>query len=541
MRILSTLLALLLCTTALQAQKKKKNKKEKEKIEETIVSDEPIVEEVVMEIQAEPIEETRVSQNLSDASGSFYISDTYSAKNLTVVYRNSPERVYALMKTSTQTLITPFIFENFYALFSQSDYATIRVNGLNGTINSKGESVIPCLYDNFSNFLIDEQVYFIASTPGGNYGVINESNEVLIPFDYSSLSQIYRMNNYLKAKKGNLFGIINPISKKEVIPFLYQELEPYNSTQIRVKKDNLYNYIDASGNPILSKWYTNLNINDEGLMIARYNNKDGVIDLTEKTIIPFEYDRIERTYSDAGAYQVQKNGKYGIITKEGTVVIPVQYDNLQSANTYYIVSSGSRKGIVDKSGKILLPLEYEEIERTDKNLLVRKNGKQNILDKDLKPAFTQQYDDLKQISLDGSYYTSHYLVSKGVKKGIIDLTGKPVVDVAYDNFIPSSSSSYRASYTQPITAVKGGKYGMVDLSNKVVIPFEYEYLMPLNSFLVIVGKKGKYGITEIYNPAAQVLPIEYSFIAYKQGKTLVAYKDKFISFKVNGSKIIPQN
>lgn len=197
---------------------------------------------------------------------------------------------------------------------------------------------------------------------------------------------------------------------------------------------------------------------------------------------------------------------------------------------------GGVKGIISTDGKVVLPLEYESIEQINQSILVRKKGNSTLLNKDLVSITAQQYDDIKPMYFENGYNVSNFIVTKDGKKGIIDGTGKVVMDIKYDNFI-ASGGSYRSYYKLPMIAVKGGKHGMVDLNNKVVIPFEYENLLPLNSFLTIVGKNGKFGVIEIYNPATVVMPIEYKFIAFKQGKNLVAYKDKFLKFNVNGSKI----
>lgn len=521
-----------------EAQKRKKSKQPVEI--EAVEDDVPVVEEIrVVEVAPE----SSSYAQLRNENGPLYMYDSYTSKDVAVVYQGSgyDNRQYGLLKISTQTQLTPLVFESISAHFSQSNYATVSINGKYGTVNNKGEVVIPCIYERLYNFFIDEQIFFIA-TANGYSGVIDESNGVLIPFLYTTLNKMYGQTPYLQAKLGNKLGVIDPISKKTTIPFLYDEIESYNGNILRVKKDAQYNLLDPAGNVMFSKWYASLYLHDETLFIARYQGKDGVIDLQENTVIPFEYEKIERSYLDGPiTYIVQKNGKYGLIARDGTVPVPIQYDYLRNfSGGNLIASRDNKKGIISKEGKVLMPVDYEEIERNDRNIVVRKNGKFGLLTRDFQPLLPMEYDDIQQMGFDGSYSISYYLVTKNGKKGVMDISGKTVIDVLYDNFVPVSNN-YRMVFKQPLVAIKGGKYGMIDLYNKPVVPFEYDHLQPLNSFLLIVGKKGKFGVREIYNMTADVLPVKYTFVAYKQGNNLVAYNEAegYARFRVAGNKITP--
>ncbi len=161
-----------------------------------------------------------------------------------------------------------------------------------------------------------------------------------------------------------------------------------------------------------------------------------------------------------------------------------------------------------------------------------------MLNKDLQSIFPSQFEDIQQIYLEGSYNANYFIATKNSKKGILDLTGNTVVDFVYDDFVPNNTG-YRPTYKQPLVAIKNNKQGMIDLANKVIIPFEYDYVQSLNSFLAIVGKKEKFGVMDIYNQTVMPLPMEYTFITHKPGSDLVAYKNEFKRFHVNGSKITP--
>ena len=540
-------LTLMLCvfTLTTQAQKKKKTKKTEEPssevapVSDMVIFEEP-VQEIVVEVEQAP---APLLKNLQNENGPFYIYETNSTKDVAIVYQGTGynDRRYALFKTSTQTLLTPFIFDNITSHFGQFPYATVSINGKYGTINNEGKIVVPCIYERFSNFFIDEQLYFIVAL-NGLYGSINEFNEVLIPFEYTNLSNIYRMNPFMLAKKGQHYGVIDPISKRNIISFEYDEIVIYSANLLRVKKDNQYNFIDASGKAILSKWYSSLNVQDDNTVIARIDGRNGIIDLTEKIVVPFEYERIDKAYLEgSSAYLVQKNGKFGLIGKDGAVLIPVIYDNLRtfSYNSMLLVSQDNRKGLISKEGKVLLPVQYEEIELIERNILIKKDGKWGMLDKELKSVLELQYEEIQHMSVEGGS-GANYIVTRNSKRGVADATGKLIVPVSYDNFVPHANT-YRGVYKFPLVCIKAGKYGIVDQAGKVIVPFNFDQLIPLNSFLLIASKNNKFGVIEIYNPSSVILPMEYAFITYKQGNNLIAYKDAFVRFRVSGNKVTPLN
>lgn len=65
---------------------------------------------------------------------------------------------------------------------------------------------------------------------------------------------------------------------------------------------------------------------DEGMIIAQKDGKAGVIDITEKTLIPFIYDKIGAFSNCTDLAPVIKNKKQGFINRKGEIIIPLEYD-----------------------------------------------------------------------------------------------------------------------------------------------------------------------------------------------------------------------
>jgi hypothetical protein len=523
----------LVCT----AQDKKKSKKEKKEDQEIVVEEvifeEPVPEirEIRLDVEAAPTREPR-----RDGTEPYFLQESVVAKDVSIVYQGSGygNQRYALYTYQSQKKLTPFIFESINNNFSRYDQASVTLYGKTGVINTKGEVIVPIIYEGFSSFEIDNQLFYIGSK-GGLYGVINSQNDVIIPFMYEHLSRGRSSSLLLTVKQFGKYGLLNLASKQIVLPIEFEELSTYGD-YITAKKDGLYNYYGDDGQPLFTTWYESLRKVDEDQIIVRLAGKEGTINLAGKTTIPLQYQRLEYFYGLGGTYfTATKDGKEGILKGDGSVAIPLIYDRMQSyQRDQLIVSKGALKGIIAVDGQTILPIEYDIIEKTNRSLIVKKKGEYSLIDRSNQPILSS-FSNIQSQYIDGSTYL---LASKNNKLGIYDESGRVVIAPEYDQFLPTSTSSYGGSnYKFPMVAKKDGKLGMVDKGNKILLPFEYDELVTINSFLVGAKKNSMYGVFEIYNPKAIALPFEYDFLIYKEGK-LVGYKSGFKNFAVQGTKVI---
>ncbi|BAV07179.1 WG containing repeat-containing protein [Filimonas lacunae] len=490
------------------------------------------------------------SRYYNDEDGAYYLSENYADKGISIVYKGESynNKRYAIIETASRKKLTPFIFESFSAAFyGAGNTATVTINGKYGIVNARGEMVLPCKYDLLSSFTIDEQTYYIA-TIKNKAGIISENGEAILPFDYSYLESTSSGKHLFVAQQGDMYGLINVVSKEVVLPFEYSKIA-VSREYIKVTKDDKYTFVGLNGKPVTKDWYSYLYVYDD-FAVAETNGRFGVIDLTGKILFPFEYDKLERisNNTDNSSYFIaRKNGKYGVLNREGNVVAPFEYDDL--TRIYYhpllVATQKGRKGLINMNGKVVLPLEYNAITVTEKSFLLKKEDKYGLLGRELNVILPVNFDYIKSISIDNSYRNNYFLVKQHGKVGVCTNTGERILDIIYDDLVPSVTSRYSESntYKTPFIAVKKGKYGMVEQKadasseSKALIPFEYEDLDYLSTFLVIAKKSGKYGVLTTYENKV-VLPFEYQMLSNKDGN-VIGYKDGFVQFKSYGRGITP--
>jgi len=246
-------------------------------------------------------------------------------------------QLYGLVDADDKYVVKP-IYKEVDFNFGRTEGLS-KVEGANnkyGLINPKGKEVVPCKYDNLSDFI---NGYAIAEVKTSNleskYALLDSTGREAIPLKYGHL-EYYPDDMVLVAGETNAsnVGLIS-VSGKVLIPFQYE---------FWAKK--------------ISK----------GLWPVAKNNVCGVVNLKNETIVPFEYEMIE-SYSDAlglAPAKKDKNGKYGFIDRKGKVVIPFNYADAWPSGKYLAVKKDGKWGVIDAAAKTILPFEYASKKPTTK-------------------------------------------------------------------------------------------------------------------------------------------------------------------------------
>lgn len=189
-------------------------------------------------------------------------------------------------------------------------------------------------------------------------------------------------NRYAASKDGKNYGLIAPRGKM-IIPFQYQRLESiyYNSKTI------------------------------DSIFIAKADDKYGLINLENKIVLDFIYDKIR--YGEF-EFPCVKNGKWGLVSRQNEPLIEHKYDKLIMPETpmnCYIVSKEGKYGAVNRDESILIQLQYEHLCLNKNGLFAaKKNNKWGILNQkgeylsDFVFEFIDCYNDLFRVKLEGNIF-----------------------------------------------------------------------------------------------------------------------------------------
>ena len=376
---------------------------------------------------------------------------------------------------------------------------SFQSNNKYGMRADDGSILIEAQYDElhfgFSGFMLAKK--------DGKAGVINEGNQVVLPFEYERLELLYNNGvcevprgvaledmRLLARKPDGLVGIINGRGKI---------LSPFRAC----RSAEVVHFYDAPRHEnlgIILSYPGNYNkLMRQTAIIISSSEGCGVVSANGATILPFEYREIASVSLSRNATWVRviKEEKVGLYDLRGKWVLEPKYEdgfglfaNLnhekntdfanmiearfsppQDGDNY--VPSGT--GIVDTLGNIVLPFEYNDLSKTFVSGGVR-----------------------------------HFWAQKVGLWGVVDINNKVVVPFMHREFV--RQYEFEGKLYLSLKDSTNTLYGMLSMDNKMVLPFQYTYFADGNSkLLVVLDKSYKNGLVNMRGEV--VLPLQYSNIS----------------------------
>lgn len=239
----------------------------------------------------------------------------------------------------------------------------------------------------------------------------------------------------------------------------------------------------------------------EGEVIAKENDKIGVIDEKGNTKIKFEYDMIksDEYYTEENGYK--KSGyivrrtdtegyKYGYYDYEGSQVLQEEYDQItrltqiESNDIYLISAKNGQYGVYINNSKIIntqyQSIEYNSdleifvVERTEKFGVINLKGVEI-----LKPEYPE-------LQINGIYI---YTV-KDEEKKVWDTNGKEI-DIDFETVIQKTNSEYFIKLEKGYYSILNSK--MEQISNQNYNYLEYIY----DDYFIATNEEDKSGIIDL--------------------------------------------
>lgn len=376
-------------------------------------------------------------------------------------------------------------------------------NGKTGMKANDGTVLLPAEYDD----LHFQYCGFMVASKAGRFGVINEANEVVIPFSYKRLELLYKPLAFqvpkgvpledlrlLATREDGQSGLING-KGETVFPFRENRFVHAHYFYPAARSSQGYVSSDPPAYPAAMR---------QTVLIYHQPGERGVVGMDGQIVLPFEYAAIEISYGNQESdsqnpewvQAVKADGKAGLfdLRLRRWLIEPKFYGGigaLQNLNpgekpfypTLFATQTETepdeagvtyiRSGLIDSTGKTVLPFEYDGF---DKHFL--HDGKLNF--------WTQ----------------------KG-KWGVVDIDNKVVVPFEHAKPIQKFVLNGRPHFS--LKDPSDQFFGMLSMDDQMVIPFQYKWLGDHNGRLVIfVNEEMKCGLIDAKGTVA--LPATYTDI-----------------------------
>ena len=358
-------------------------------------------------------------------------------------------------------------------------------------------SVLILLFLNLGALSAQEHPGFRILSRDNHYGVVNDFDEVVIPFEFQRLEVLYtgmatqvpkgvhlRNIRLLASKEGKYFGILDGTGKV-VFPYRFTKLA------------HLHYFYPAERTP-----YGNLitppppyeEVLRQTAIIFRFDSA-GVVNGNGEQILPFEFRDVKPVYGSPHPGWVSvhtRDGRAGIFDLHGHWLIEprftdvpevfrnIQLEDMPMYPTLLVANEEKegryRYGLIDSLGHTVIPFEYDEF------------------------GLAFKWKDQWQI-----------WAKKSGKWGMVDYENREVIPFEYGR--PNRNYLIDGQLYISVMSPDAQLCGLISGKNEVVLPFQYHSLNPGNDrLLLFLGENKKSGLVDL--EGREALPAAYDAISY---------------------------
>lgn len=365
-------------------------------------------------------DQIQVLENIDDNDNIWY------EKNVLKVMQNGK---YGLIDLNGKKLLD-CEYDEINVMKGIENSLLIKKDGYVGLINNAGTILIDVKYSDIKNLGTTYKEGYITIDENGKCGIVSTTKIQILENKYNEIKQVYLGDNYYVVEDGKE-KIINQAGET-LIDNGFDDIKSSTKRGIIFTQKDLYGEMSTSGDILIEAKYQDLKEANEGIYIAKKDEKYGIIDENEKEKVPFEYTGIIYNEKANVFLAEDENYKTTIIndkyeTKLNGVLVELnvndkyirmrvgsdyKYYNLsleeitsQEAlpnNTLFLKKENGKYGYVDKKENVVVDYIYDDA--TEQNpygfVAVKKDGVWGSLDRNGKIIISPKYKMENNLKID---------------------------------------------------------------------------------------------------------------------------------------------
>ena len=309
-------------------------------------------------------------------------------------------------------------------IWYEENVLKVKKDGKYGLINFNGAKILDTKYDDIYSLKGTKNSLIIVE--GEKIGLASNVGDIIVPAEYKRIVAAGNdySNGYIVSNAEDKYGLIS-VEKKTVLEPKYDEIKQVSGNGMHVVREGETLKIVSEAGLVLDEGFDDvLQINGDNLVLKRGENV-GVISAADKTEkIPFEYQELKDI--ENSHFIAKKDDKYGVIDENNKTVLDFNFSYIkQRKDTDFIEA--------DKSST--------ETEIYDKNMTLKLTG--IVSNVDVEKGFIQirvgqeqkyynfKFEEKKAVD----FFPNHtlFLSKKDGKYGYTNANGDVVVDYMYDD------------------------------------------------------------------------------------------------------------
>lgn len=417
-----------------------------------------------------------------------------------------------------------------------------EIDGKKGLMNNKFEVLIPPTYQylSYSSLIGSEKEYFIFSHNDsiekyGNklaVGIIDEDNKIILPDDFSDISQ-YGRSEF----KSDEYKTVSP---------LYYFFLASKDTAVNKK------YAVFSGKtvqPITDYVFDNWIIRDT-LRYDYYGSAPYIKPIENSFAFKF-MDRLNYDYTSYSSYVIlQKNAKQTLYDTNGNMLISADWDSIELTpnHNFFLCTKKNRQCIVSNKNKIIIPAKYDHIYTPIESHVFFVGKKQRKGDIRYALFDTTGKKKTDFVFIHDTIIHENYSVSD-ISNSLDEVVWDTIrrVDTSYIN-VGENYLFYNKLFV--LKHSKNKLYGLYDFAGNNVLAHKYVgiHFLPskkrerqIKPHLSYIAVKNEQNMCALFSPKVeQLTDFKYQYIYYLRGKMSFAAKtadNREIELDENGKEI----
>ncbi len=262
----------------------------------------------------------------------------------------------------------------------------------------------------------------------------------------------------------------------------------------------------------------------------------------KKKILPAIYDDIRQDLAHGEpVFIITRDGLEGIADTNGRIVVEPAYTHISglfsTGRICYHVEDGYQEGFMDIAGNFSIPLQPQKLSYRGRYIQTstsgyedRRYGIMDTMGNVVLETIYNYVDPVEDYASEGPtvYYNAIIAETEEGGKGIVDYTGKVLLEPVYYDIEQSYQNVYRFTTAFGENAL----CGLFDMaSGKVILPAEYRigdhYGDESDTLPISARTEDGFRHGLITNKGDIVVPVEYTYVKrLKHGQLLILGKDK---------------
>lgn len=249
-----------------------------------------------------------------------------------------------------------------------------------------------------------------------------------------------------------------------------------------------------------------------GLARVRMEGKWGAVDRRFVTVVPPDYDFIERMPTSSGRilFAVGRNAtSHGFIDGKGEIAIPPRFQEVGRYSEGLVkFKEGGKWGFANLKGEVVIPAQYGVVgDFHQGRVRVRDNRAWGYLDSLGNPLTPQKY--LRA----GDFHNGRAWVQTEKFFGFLDLQGNMVIEPIY---------SAVGDFSEGLAPAKRkGVYGLINLKGDWVVQPNYYRIGSFRDSVAVIQEKGQYGL----------ISTEGSFLVKPNYREIADFSEGLVRFR----------